>query len=465
MKISSLLQRLLCGVLVLVLFIAPIGASATETDLSVTQGCRTIDGQKPLDSRDERMAKTHSALLFDITNDVLIYADNPDAQFSPAGLVKIMTCLVAAENANMEDRVTVKQEVLDTMYSLNRGIDLQAGEDLSMQDLMYCLMVKGANIAATIIADHVAGSQEAFVQMMNERAAELGCTGTNFVNVHGLSDDLQVTTARDIAKIVIAAMENEAFAEAFCTYVVRISATNMAEERKISSENFLFNRNLGSNHFDGRATGSRMGLTGNGENNIVVTAEKNDIELISIVLGSTSEINPNGEEGCYKEARILLDKGFDEYKHVEVLHNNQVMEQFRVENGDCDVSGCVKVSASTTLPVGATDANLVYRYIQAESVVKAPIDKDQKIGTVEIWYENVCLVEAELFASNNVSVQEAKVLDNTVTHHDVGGFTVLIIVAVIVGLLVLLLFGRPIIFRIIRKRNLKRHRRSQRRSH
>ena len=141
--------------------------------------------------------------------------------------------------------------------------------------------------------------------MMNERAAELGCTDTNFVNVHGLSDSLQVTTARDVAKIIVAAMKNDVFMDAFGTYVIRLPATNMSEERKISSENFLFNRNLGSNHFERRATGSRMGLTGDGGINLVVTAESNDVQLVSIVMGSTSEINPNGEEGCYKEALAL----------------------------------------------------------------------------------------------------------------------------------------------------------------
>lgn len=462
MKKSGIMRRLICGVLAVMLLSIPV--CAAENDMSVTQGCRTIDGQKPLDSKDERLVKTVSAFLYDVTNDVVVYADNPDAQFSPAGLAKIMTCLIVAENADMSERVTVKQEVLDTMYSLNRGMDLQAGEELSVQDLMYCLMVKGANIAATILADHVAGSQETFVQMMNEKAAELGCTDTNFVNVHGLSDELQVTTARDVAKIVVAGMENEYFEEAFCTYVVRIPATNMAEERKISSENFLFNRNLGSNHFDGRAIGSRMGLTGNGENNIVVVAEKNDIQLISIVLGSTSEINPNGEEGCYKEARILLDKGFDEYVHVNVLHDNQILERFRVENGDCDVSGYVKVNASTSLPVKATEANLTYRFSMEQSAIKAPVKKDDQIATVEVWYENVCLAQAPMFATNRVSVQEKVVLDETVAESSGGAFTVLTIVAVIVGLLVILMFGKPVLFRIIHKRRQKQHRRYQRRS-
>ena len=464
MKIASIFKKLLCCLLVLSLLASPVCATEAESDMSVMQGCRTLDGQRAMHSADERLAKTYSALLYDVTNDVLLYADNPDGKYSPAGLVKIMTGLIMAEQGNMQDEVTVKQELLDDMFSGNRGMDLQAGEILTMQDLMYSVMIIGSNIAATVAADHIAGSEEAFVQMMNDRAAELGCTDTNFVNVHGLSDDLQVTTARDVAKIIAAAMKNDVFMEGFGSYVVRLPATNMSEERKISSENFLFNRNLGSNHFDGRATGSRMGLVGDGAINLVVTAESNDIELISIVLGSTSEINPNGEEGCYKEARILLDKGFLEHEHRSVLHENQVVEQFKVENGANDVTAYVSVDAKTSLPVGTTDADLTYRFIQNGNAIKAPVNKDNKIASVEIWFQNVCIADAEMFASNDVAVQEAAPIEEIAVEHDVGSVTVLTIVIVIIGLLIVLLFGRRIILRVIRKRRVRRHRKQQRRS-
>ena len=464
MKIVSMLKKLICGLLVMSLLVTPVYAMEAENDMSVMQGCRTLDGQRALHSGDERLAKTYSALLYDATNDVLLYADNPDGQYTPAGLVKIMTGLIMAEQGNMADQVTVKQELLDEMFSGNRGMDLQAGEVLTMQDLMYSVMIIGANIAATVAAEHIAGSEEAFVQMMNDRAAELGCTDTNFVNVHGLSDSLQVTTARDVAKIIAEAMKNDVFMEGFGSYVVRLPATNMSDERKISSENFLFNRNLGSNHFDGRATGSRMGLAGDGAINLVVTAERNGTELISIVLGSTSEINPNGEEGCYKEARILLDKGFLEHEHKSVLHNNQILEQFKVENGANDVTGAVRADVKTSLPIGTTDADLIYRFIQDGNALKAPVKKDDKIASVEIWYQNVCVANADMFAMNDVVVQEAAPIEEIAVERDVGSLAVLAIVAVIIGLLIVLLFGRRIIFQMIRKRRVRRHRKQQRRS-
>ena len=464
MKFAGLMKKLICCILAFVMLTSPVAAATTDQQMSVAQGCHTLDGQKPLHSADARLTKTYSALLYDINNDVLIYADNPDGQFTPAGLVKIMTGLIIAEHGVMTDEVTVKQEVLDTLFSGSKGMNLQAGEVLTMQDLLYSVLVIGANVAASVAADHIAGSQEAFVQMMNERAAELGCTDTNFVNVHGLSDSLQVTTARDVAKIIVAAMKNDVFMDAFGTYVIRLPATNMSEERKISSENFLFNRNLGSNHFERRATGSRMGLTGDGGINLVVTAESNDVQLVSIVMGSTSEINPNGEEGCYKEARILLDMGFLEHTHMNVLHENQIMEQFRIENGDSDLTACVKINAATSLPVGTTDADLNYRFDKDTNALKAPIRKDTKVGSVAIWYQNTCVADAEIFAMHDVGVQEKAAAENLPVERDANHYTLLTVVAVIVGLLIVLLFGRSMIFRMIRKRQIKRHRRNQRRS-
>lgn len=465
MKKTGFFRQLLCCFLALVLMLTPVYAAETNSDISIEQGCRTIDAQQAFHSGAEELAQTYSALLYDVTNDVLIYADNPDQQYYPAGLVKIMTALIVAERADLAEQVTVKQEVLDSIAYGSKGMEFQAGEVIPMQELLYCMLVEGANIAASLAADHLCGSQEAFVQEMNDYAAQLGCTNTNFVNVHGLHDELQVTTARDIAKIVNAAIKNDVFSEVFSTYARRIPATNMSEERKISSSNYLLNRNLGSNHFEKRATGSRMGVTVGGEVNLVVTAEVDNVELISIVLGSASEINPNGEEGCYKEARILLDKGFNEHNSVQILHDHQVLEQFEVQNGDCDVTTCVKVSSVTSLPVGVDDADLSYRYTQQNAVIQAPVRKDDTIGTVQVWYQNVCLAQAELFALHDVGIQEAVAIDDISDEQEVSAFTVLTVVVVIVGLLVMLLVGRRLIFRIIRSRQLRRHRKNRRRSH
>ena len=456
MKKTVYLRKVLCLLLAMMVLIMQVHAVESDTDLSVSQGCRTVDAMRALYSKEERLSKTYSALLYDINNDVILYADEPDAAYNPAGLVKVMSAYVVAEEADISESVTVTQEVLDLLPKSYWGMEFQPGEVTTIQELLYCILVQGSNLASLIAANHVCDSEGAFVQKMNEYAVELGCTSTNFVNVHGLSDDRQLSTARDYLKIINAAMKNEDFAEAYCTYAYRLKATNMTEERVISSDNFLFNRNLGSNHFDSRAIGSRMGLTGSGGTNIIVNAERNGIQLVSIVLGSTSEINPNGEEGCYKEARILLDLGFNEHAPVQILHENQILERFQVENGADDVSAFVKVSAQTSLPIGTTDDELTYRYIKDQAALKAPIKTGDKLSTVQIWYQNVCIAQAEMYAAHDVDIQEKTVLKENSAAQDDSSFNLLVFVAIIVGILVFLLFGKHLIFRLVRTSQLRR---------
>lgn len=463
MKKTGLICRILCCMLALVLMAHPVAASSTETDMSIEQGCRTIEGKVPLIDPLEDLDEVSAAFLYDITNDTVLYAANPDEPCYPAGLVKIMTALLVAERGNMDDQITVRQEVLDACYG-SFGIDLQDGEIISVQDLMYGILVEGANVAAVVAADYISGSQEAFVQEMNAYAKELGCTGTNFVNVHGLHDDEQVTTARDVAKILTVAIKNEAFWEPFSTYGYKTSATNLSEERRFYSGSYIFNRDLGSNHYDSRVTGCRMGETIDGGRNLAVTATVNDVELLSIVLESVSEVTPDGNHGFYKEVRILMDKGFNGCYPTQILYENQVLKQFEVKNGDSYVSTGVKDTILTVLPNGTDNDDLTYLYSEENTGLQAPIQAGDVVSTVQIWYHDVCLAQADLYALHNVGVMEVIATEEIKADRETSAFTVLIVVAVIVGLLVILLFGRGLIFRVIHKQQIRRQRKNRRRS-
>lgn len=457
MKNSAIIRRSLCVLLTFLLLIVPVSATEAEIDLSITQGGRTLDGMVPLLNDDEALTDAYSALLYDINSDTIIFGKNMDEQLNPAGLVKIMTGLIVAESCSMDEIVTIRQEVLDLLSSSSRSLDFQDGENIPMGDLMYAILVEAANEAAVIAAVHVSGSEEAFIEEMNRYAEELGCTGTHFANVHGLHDDTQKSTARDMAKILSAAIQNEAFWEPFSTYVVRIPATNLGPERKLSSGSFVFNQNLGSNHFDRRVTGSRTGTTINGERSIALTAEKDGVELISIVMGSVSEINPNGRAGFYKEARVLLDIGFDEYTKAQVLHENEVLDQFPVKDGNSYVSACVDTSIFTSLDLDTSYNNLVYRYALNDAEIQAPVKAGDELGMVSVWLQNTCLAYAKMYALHDVDVEMATETQVVDEEHETSAITILVIIAVIVGLLLILLFGRGLILRIIRKSQIRRH--------
>ena len=463
MKKSRFICRVLCCALAMLFLVLPVAASSTDTDMSIQKGCRTIDGKVSMLKPIEDLAEAGAAFLYDINNDTIIYSANPDVPFAPAGLTKLMTALVIEEKGNMLDQVTVRQEVLDACTG-SYGIDFLDGENVSMQDLMYGLLVQGSNAAAIIAVDHVSDSMEAFVQEMNAMAKEIGCTGTNFVDIYGFHHEEQVTTARDMAKILLYAKNYPVAYEAFSTYAHRIPATNLAESRKVSSESFIFNQNLGSNHFDRRVTGSRTGETIDGSRNIVIAATSNDIELISVVLGSTSEVTPDGEHGFYKEIRIMMDKGFNGHRPSQILYENQVIKLFEVKNGDSYLSTGVKDTILTSLPYSVTNSDLNYQYQVKTSALEAPITAGDVVSTVQIWYQDVCIAQADLYALHNVGVKEVIATEEIRQSSGTNAFTVLAIVVVIVGLLVVLMFGRGFIFRVIRKRQIRRQRNNHRRS-
>ena len=461
MKKFCVFQRIICCVLAFLMFAVPTVSASADADLSVEQGAHSIEGKIPVVGPLEGMELAPAAIMYDVTDDTIVYATNPDEPYNPAGLVKLMTGLIVAEKGNMDDMVTITQETLDDCYA-SFGVEFQVGEIVSLYDLLNCILVEGANLAAIAAAKHVCGDLETFVGEMNAYAAELGCTGTHFTNVHGLHDEAQVTTARDVVKILMALSKNSAAYEAFTTYAIRTSPTNMSEDRRLYNPSYIFNKNLGSNHYDARVTGCKVGETIQGDWNIAATASNGSFDVIGVILGSTSDISPDGKNGVYRELRILMDRILDGHYSTKILYENQILEQFEVKNGESYVTASSKVDVLTSLPNDISNEDLVYIYEGGDSI-EAPIRAGDKVSYVQIWYNNICLAQTDLYALHDVDVKEviqtAQIEDNSVA----DGFTVLKIMAVIVGLLLVLLFGRRFIFRFVHKQQVRKQKQERRR--
>ena len=147
----------------------------------------------------------------------MVYSYNVDKKIDPSGMNKIMAALVALENSDPEEKVCVTRETLNTVPIGSVSAGLKRDEIISVQDLLYCMMVGSANDAAIVLAEHVGGTQEKFVSMMNIKALELGCENTFFANPTGISEEGQYTTARELAIITEKALQNELFRTIFCT--------------------------------------------------------------------------------------------------------------------------------------------------------------------------------------------------------------------------------------------------------
>ena len=425
----------------MLLSIIPVSAAETQ-DVSVIGGCKTIDGQVPLLGTGQLISNAAAVLLYEVNTDTLMYAYNADNQVTPSSLVKILTALIAVEKGKMDDVVTVRSEVLSTLAPDAAMVGLEIDEVLTVKDLLYCMMVASGNDAAVILADHVMGSQQKFVEEMNRFAAEIGCTGTHFTNVHGLHDENQYTTARDVGRILIRALQNESFCEVFGAKSYVVPKTNKSEERKLTTQNYLMNS--GKAIYDERLTGGRTAVNNDQTRSIASVAQVNDMHLMCVVIGARSQFEKDGYTvkvfGGYSETQELLDMGFNGYKTAQILQPDQVLQQISVMGGDCDVSMGTGKGALCVIPVGTDLNGLSFRYANEISLT-APLQKGQKLSDLQVFYGSVCLAQTETYAMNAVRIAGTQFTDNVQNAEKPGFFKVFFYVLGSVFLLVLAIFG------------------------
>lgn len=470
MKRNCLLIFALCLVAAFLLNATTVSAEDLVNN-SVSNGAHSLDGAVPLLGSDRLVSNVQSAIVYETKSQTLMYAFNGDEKVSPASLVKILTALIAAERADLSAEVTVTEDVLNTVAADAVSADLSAGEVLTVEQLLYCMMVGSANDAAAVLADHISGSQSAFVEEMNRYAEELGCTQTNFTNVHGLHDDLQFSTARDMARILAKAMENEVFCSAFGAKYYTVPATNLSEERKLSTGNYLINNDDVKIYYDSRVTGGRTAVTSSGYRSIATSAEDNGMELICIVIGSASVLKDDGYTvqifGGYNETSMLLNSGFEGFEAKQVVYAGQAMEQYPVENGASDVVVGAIDSVYTVLPYEVDSDDLDYKLVNGYNSFTAPVEKGQILSTLEVWYGNTCVGRTDLCAMNSVSVVQNQIVDVTRQGSDFPWKTVLIsVVGVLAAITAFWILFRTVtsVRNAAKRSHSRQHRRNRRRS-
>ena len=443
-------RRLLCLTVVLlaILQMIPFGVFANENmelDTSIVAGCRTFDGKVPLYGSEKILETAQSAMLYEASSNTVMYAWNPDERIPPASLVKIMTCMLVLENCDIREKVTVTQSAMSTIQQTSATLKLVAGEEFTVDQLLYGLMVGSANDAAVVLAEHVAGSQEAFVAMMNQRSAELGCKDTNYTNVHGLHDDAQFTTARDVVRLVSEAMKSEQFMEYFGRTSFTIPATNQSEERRVETTNYL--ATIGTPlYYDSRVTGGRTGITTDSKRSIVATAKSGDLNYISVVLSAVPRLNEDGivkRFGNYEEAKQLLNMGFEGHRMCQVLYEGQILTQFNVNNGKNAVSIGPINSVSVALPANVKIEDLVVRFGNMSGSLEAPVEAGEQITAVEVWHGSVCVAYSPVVTLNG----SKKNTGSGLLENRYGASSKVWVVILIIALLAVLGFGGYVLVR------------------
>lgn len=250
-----------------------------------------------------------SGVVMDMDTGAFLYSKNASRKLMPASITKIMTALLVLENTDPDDVITCT----DAVYELDEGasnIALEEGEKISVRDATYALMLESANDAANALAVHIAGSVSAFCDMMNNRAAELGCTVTHFANPNGLTNDEHYTCARDMALIASTAYQNENFRNIIQTREYEIKPTNKTEESRYFSNHHRMIQ-PDSDYYVKWCKGGKTGYTEAAWNTLVTYAEKGDLRLVCVLM------HGNGADQNYLETTDLLRYGLNNFVHMQ----------------------------------------------------------------------------------------------------------------------------------------------------
>lgn len=439
MKKIKHISLLLC--LCLLLQCLPLNAAATETTLPaqlpmmptetvpaeteplafgtvcVQNGCRTIEGKVPLAGSDRKLETAQSVFLYETTTDTVVYSYNPDVKVHPGVLAKIVLAMVVLRNCSMDEIVTVTEGIqsyvpagANTLQVTTNGKviseRLKSAEEISVGDLLYGTLMVNANDAAVALAHHVAGSTGAFLTLMNKQVQELGCTNTEFGNISGLYTAVSTSSARDMAKIVKTAIQNEDFVKIFGTPEHSIAATNLSPKREFYTQNYMMDQHNIPDFLDDRVKGGMQNYHESTGASIVCTAESKGMKYIAVVMGATRTFAENGWQplkyGNFNELSELLEYGFGSFKVNRIIYDGMSLNQFMVDGGESYAVGQAYVDVDSVVPANVQMNNLQMNYKVVDGGLSAPIKKDDLIATLEVVYRNSVLTEVEVFSMGDV---------------------------------------------------------------
>lgn len=381
------------------------GASASDsTDNTAVTTADNDSSVTALASNSPALDAT-AALLVSPDSGMVLYSKNADQKRYPASTTKIMTALLTLENVSNLDE-TVTSEAVDfenvTADSSNAGILL--GEQVTVRDLLYALMLPSANEAAYMLARHVGGSWEQFVDMMNDRAAELGCTGTHFCNPCGLHEEDHYTTAYDLYLIAKEAMKDVTFRDIVSTVQHRMAKTNLHEERIIYTTNQLIFSSFQPWSY-ANCLGIKTGHTSQAGNCFVGYAEYGDAKLFSVVLGcSDSSKEYPSVAASFTDTKKLCQWGFENFTSKTLARQGEEVTYTKVKLST-DTNQLLLTAKADVVALLPKDLDVKALELVEDipEEVKAPVKAGDPIGTATYRYNGTDYGTVELVALNDIS--------------------------------------------------------------
>jgi len=332
--------------------------------IAVLSGFFTVSARQDTSAR--------AAAIMDVNSGRILYSKNMDEKLSMASTTKIMTTLVAIESGRLEEYVTVSKRASHTEGS---SIYLREGEKHSVKDLLYAIMLRSGNDAAVAVAEHIGGSIEGFVDMMNRKAKEIGAFDTQFANPHGLDAAGHYTTAHDLALITAYALKNPLFAD-----IVSSKKKTIEGPPNEIWDRVMINKNKMLWQFDG-GDGVKTGYTKKAGRCLVSSASRNGMQLVCVVLNCGP---------MWDDSAVLLEHGFKNYSNQKVVKKDSIFKVVKVRNGK---EKLVAVMPTEDFYVALKEGEMENVKLSAKDLgaALAPLKKGDDAGSLEVYLDNKLL--------------------------------------------------------------------------
>lgn len=386
-KMLSVISALIMVVVIISMSVMPVGAVKNSIDFKT---------------------KTDILYLVNLDTDTVVYSKNSDKKCYPASTTKIMTYIVVTEQVkSLEDtKVKIKQDVLDQLWGTGSslsGLENYVDEELSVYQLLHCMMVSSGNDAALVLADYLGkGDVDAFVKLMNDKAKELGCKNTKFANPHGLHDDKQYTTAEDMFKITQYAMTTPYFTEISSTVEYYIDGN---DEEPLTTTNLMLNPEYEDYYYE-YAKGIKTGTTDEAGKCLISTALKDNVSYMCIAMKAPCYDKDGNElETNYaiQESKKLYEWAYKNVTMRTVLGEDDKVASIKVNY--CETADVVNLipeySYATMLSKDIKDSDIKIT-AQCQEVIDAPVAKGTILGTATVSYKGEQLTKVNLLAAEDI---------------------------------------------------------------
>lgn len=352
-----------------------------------------------------------------------LYEKNSEQKMYPASTTKILTAILSIEKGNLNDKVTVSKTAIAQMKPGYTSAYLSEGEIISVEDLLKVLLINSANDASNVLAEYISGSIDSFVNLMNEKSKELGCTNTHFVTTNGLHDDNHYTTAKDLAIIARYCMQNETFRKIVSMKKCVIPATNKSEERIYKNTNDLINPTSG--YYYPSCIGIKTGFTSEAKNCLISACSKNGLQVIAVVLGAS--ITENHKSARYVDSKTLYDYTYSNYSIQNIAKASSVIETIEVKNAtDKTKSLDLKLEKDLNVLVNNKDNENIKTEIVLKDNISAPIATNSVVGNITY------IVGADKYTINLLASHDVEKKENIIWILRLSLFLILLILIIFI---------------------------------